>query len=75
MLEQYPEGLVACVPWHLTLMRWPALLRLMLEILHDFEHPHGSPATPNFNIAWMQGLKPWPVRMHKILHDPMVVQR
>ena len=25
MLEQYPEGLVACVPWHLTLMAWPGL--------------------------------------------------
>ena len=51
------------------------LLRLMPEILHDFEHPHGSPATPNLNIALTQGLKPRPVRMPKILHDPLVVQR
>ena len=45
----------------------------MPKILHDFGHPHGSP-TPNFNIAVMQGLKPEPVRMPKILHDPMAMQ-
>ena len=38
-------------------------IRVMLKTLHDFEHPHGFPATPNFNIALMQGLKPRPVRM------------
>ena len=46
----------------------------MPEILHELEHPHGSPAAPSFNIALTQGLKPRPVRMPKILHDPTAMQ-
>ena len=37
--------------------------RLVPKILHDLEHPHGSPATLSFNIALTHGLDKGLARM------------
>ena len=33
------------------------VVRVMPKFLHDFEHPHGSPATPNFKYCIDAGAK------------------
>ena len=39
------------------------VVRLVPRLLHDFEHPHGFPATLSFNIALTQRLEQGLARM------------